>query len=111
MESQKFEKPHVLNVRNYVVAEEPKDENSNERISDQTFTGNFTIDEDGNRVTSDANCVDNCDNHVANTGNCITTESQKSTYISYPSRWWLLVSVLLVTVANYAHRLSFAAVR
>ena len=31
-------------------------------------------------------------------------------YRSYPSRWLLLLSVLLLTLANYSHWIAFAAV-
>ena len=39
----------------------------------------------------------------------VKSESQSS-YKSYSQRWWLLASVALLNIANYAHWISFASV-
>ena len=37
-------------------------------------------------------------------------KNESSSYKSYSQRWWLLASVALLNIANYAHWISFASV-
>ncbi len=40
----------------------------------------------------------------------ISESQSSSSYKSYSQRWWLLASVALLNIANYAHWISFASV-
>ncbi len=35
---------------------------------------------------------------------------EKAVYHSYPERWWLLATVILLNLANYSHWVAFPAV-
>ncbi len=39
-----------------------------------------------------------------------TDELENTTYKSYPQRWWILISVVILTISNFAHWISFASV-
>ncbi len=36
--------------------------------------------------------------------------AEDTEYVSYPQRWWLLVTVLLLNLANYSHWVAFPSV-
>ena len=92
------------------IAEEEDESNSIDKFEKLTSS-------DGGSLSNESSFGNSFQTFVSNVFNSkdpiiiLSQECENPTYIQYRSRWWIVVSVLLVIVANFAQRMSFAAVR
>ncbi len=100
---------------NYIV----KDENLVTELVAEEDTNSIdkseilTSTDEGNWSNESSNSFETFGNYVPNFKETIISceSSDISSYIQYPARWGIVSSVLLVILSNFAHRMSFAAVR
>ncbi len=115
------------NVENYKLPEDSKQTNymvTNENLV--TERGNSIVEEEETNSIHKSEILTSSDrdslsiesssfeNYLYNSKEPISIscyESENSTYIQYRSRWFIVASLLLVVTSNFAHRMSFAAVR